>query len=147
VPSWRDAASAETQADLDGLLTFLVGFAQDQLAKRGALAPCGAAVDVEGKQRLFGAAPPGDTPVIEGATLISMLVEGLRRQRAELRAAGIAYDVRLPQEGRDAIAVDLEHREGQAMSALLPYGKKRFGRGIEYFDLRAEALTPRIWGG
>jgi hypothetical protein len=44
-----------------------------------------------------------------------------------------------------AITVDLEHREGHSMRVLLPYAKERFG-GIEYFDLRAEPSTQRVWG-
>jgi len=110
------------------------------------LAPFGAAVDSAGNRRTFAAeAPPDATGEVSGPELISILVDGLRKQRAELRAAGIAFDVRLPQEGRDAITVDLEHREGQSMRVLLPYAKKRLGRGVEFFDLRAEASVPRVW--
>jgi hypothetical protein len=108
VPSWRDKASAEAQADLDGLAELLLGVARGQLAKRGALAPCGAAIDPYGAQRLYETTPEGAGEVIDSSQTISTMVDGLRAQRAELRAARIAFDVRLPQEQRDAIAVDLE---------------------------------------
>jgi len=142
--SWRDTASAEAQSDLDGLLEFLLDFAQGQLAKRGSLAPFGAAVGATGEPRLIAAVPPDGTGEISGTLLISTLVDGLRAQRPTLRAAGIGFDVRLPGEGRDAISVDLEHREGQSMRVLLPYAKNRSG-GIEYFDLRAGPSTRRVW--
>jgi hypothetical protein len=31
------------------------------------------------------------------------------------------------------------------MAVLLPYGKKRFGRGIEYSALQAGVATKRVW--
>jgi hypothetical protein len=142
--SWRDSASAEAQSDLDGLLGFLLDVAQDQLAKRGSLAPFGAAVGATGEPRLIAAVPPDGTGEISGTLLISTLVDGLRTQRAELRAAGIGFDVRLPDEDRDAISVDLEHREGQSMRVLLPYAKNRSG-DIEYFALRAAPSMRRVW--
>jgi hypothetical protein len=122
VPSWRDKASAEAQADLDGLAELLLGVARGQLAKRGALAPCGAAIDPYGAQRLYETIPEGAGEVIDSSQTISTMVDGLRRRRP-----------------RD--------RDGHAMRILLPYVKKRFGRGIEYANLRAAGTAQRIWNG
>ena len=61
-----------------------------------------------------------------------------------LRAAAVIADVRLP-DGGDAIRVELEHTEGLALTVLLPYSKKRFGRGIDYAPLQAGAGTRHVW--
>jgi hypothetical protein len=47
-------------------------------------------------------------------------------------------------DGADAIRVEIEHREGQAMYVLVPYARWR-RRGLEYRDLTAGAGTPRVW--
>ena len=72
-----------------------------------------------------------------------MLLAEARNMRSELRAVGICSDVRATDS--DAIRVDLEHSEGAAMAVLLPYTKKRFGRGIDYSTLQAGVATNRVW--
>jgi hypothetical protein len=51
--------------------------------------------------------------------------------------------VQLPDS--DAVRVELEHRDGQAMAVLLPYKKKRFGRGVDYEDLRGGTTDKQVW--
>lgn len=55
----------------------------------------------------------------------------------------VCFDVWLPDS--DAIRVELEHRDGQAIAVLLPYKKKRLGRGFDYQDLRAAATDKMVW--
>jgi hypothetical protein len=43
------------------------------------------------------------------------------------------------------VRVELEHRDGHAICVLLPYGKQRLRRGIDYGDLRATPGPHRIW--
>jgi len=50
--SWRDSASSQSQADLDGLLGEVLPFAQQQLEKRGEFFPYGATVSIEGDSRM-----------------------------------------------------------------------------------------------
>jgi len=98
-------------------------------------------VTVSGETRLVAgdlgeAHPPG-------ADVLSLLAERLRQDRAELRAVAICSDVRLPDS--DAVRVELEHQDGHAMAVLMPYKKKRFGRGVEYADLRGGTADKQIW--
>ncbi len=64
------------------------------------------------------------------------------RPHCEACSGGIYSDVRATDS--EAIRVDLEHSEGTAMAVLLPYTKKRFGRGIRYSALLAGVATNPV---
>jgi hypothetical protein len=140
--SWRDTATQQSQDDLDGLLNVTLSFAQEMLAKRGEMYPFAAAVGIDGETRLL-ADDPGLGEHPDAGAVRASLLDALRRTREELRAIAVCSDVRLPDS--DAIRVELEHRDGQAMSVLLPYKKKRFARGVEYRDLRAGTAEKQLW--
>ncbi len=140
--SWRDSASDLAQADLDGLLNTLLPFAQRELEKLGEFFPFGAIVTVDGETKLLGADEMQDERP-DSASIITMLLAEAQNKRDELRAVGICSDIRTTDS--DAIRVDLEHSEGPAMAVLLPYAKKRFGRGIEYSALQAGVATNQVW--
>ena len=144
VTSWRDGASAEAQADLDGLLNAALPFAQQMLDKNGEFYPFGASVALDGKHAMV-AAEPGQGEHPKSDEVLALLLDGIRAQRQELRAVALAADVRV--DGGDAVRVELEHRDGHALAVLLPYKKKRLGRGIEYGALRAGAAARRVWTG
>lgn len=140
--SWRDSASGQSQDDLDGLLNVTLPFAQQMLAKSGEFYPFGAAVTATGETRLV-AGDPGQGEYPASAEVISTLLGGFRQTRADLRAVATCSDVRLTDS--DAVRVELEHRDGHAMAVLMPYKKKRFGRGVEYGELRAGAAGRQVW--
>jgi hypothetical protein len=138
--SWRDSASQQAQDDLDGLLNMTLPFAQQMLSKHGEFYPFGAAMTTSGETRLLAGELGQEHPASDD--VLSLLVEGLRQDRGSLRAVAICSDVRLPDF--DAIRVELEHRDGQAMAVLLPYKKKRFGRGVDYDDLRGGTAEKQV---
>jgi hypothetical protein len=139
--SWRDGATQQSQDDLDGLLDETLPFAQQMLAKFGEFHPFGAAVTVNGGTELFGADPGQGEHA--GADVRALLLGGMRGVREKFRAFAVCCDVRLPDS--DAIRVELEHQDGHAVAVLLPYKKKRFGRGFDYQDLRAGTTDKTIW--
>ena len=141
--SWRDGASQQAQDDLDGLLVPSFGFAQQQLDKHGAFYPYAVVIDHDGQQRMVAADTDVDQPT--SADLITTLVATLSEQRDHLRAAAIVADVRLPHTGGDAVRVALEHRERVALTILLPYRIRRFGRRVDYGDLQAGTAAVFIW--
>jgi hypothetical protein len=55
----------------------------------------------------------------------------------------LVSDVRL--SDTDAVRVELEHREGQALAVFLPYKKKRMRRGVEYSDMTAGPGSRQVW--
>lgn len=140
--SWRDSAAQGSQDDLDGLLNVTLPFARQMLANSGEFYPFGAAVTAGGETQLLAAdTRQGGRPA--SAEGLSSLLDGLRQTRDDLRAIAICSSVQLT--GLHAIRVELEHRDGHALAVLMPYKKKRFGRGIEYEDLRAGTANKQVW--
>jgi hypothetical protein len=140
--SWREAATQEAQDDLDGLLNFTLPFAQEMLDDAGEFYPFGAAVDAHDEVRLLSGGPDlGEHPA--STEVLAVLLNGLRNERDVLRAAAVVSDVRLADT--DAVRVELEHRDGHALEVYLPYRKKRFLRGVDYFERTDEPGTRRIW--
>jgi hypothetical protein len=142
VTSWRDSASQEAQHDLDRLVNAAIPFAAQMLDERGEFFPYGVSLDSAGEERMVAADPEnGERPA--SAAVLTTLVEGLRRQRDSLRAVALVADVRLPDS--DAVRVELEHRDGQAIAVFLPYRKKRLRSGVNLGELRAGPATPQVW--
>ena len=142
MPSWRDTASQQCQDDLDGLLNMTLPFARQMLDKQGEFYPFGAVMSTGGEAGLLGADPDQGEHPASAAALAAMLA-GIRDHRAGYRAAATCCDVRLPDS--DAIRVELEHQEGQAIAVLLPYKKKRFCRGVEYGELCGATANRQVW--
>jgi hypothetical protein len=140
--SWRDSASQQVQDDLDGLVNAALPLATQRLDEHGEFFPFGVALNDAGEARVV-AGDPGQGERPPSAAVLATIVEGLRGERDAMRAVALVADVRLA-DG-DAVRVELEHREGQAIAVLLPYKKKRFGRGIEYGGLTAGLGTAQIW--
>jgi hypothetical protein len=141
--SWRDTASAEAQADLDGLLNVALGFAEQQLATQGEFYPYAAAIGVDGEAEMI-AARPGDEEHPRSADVVAACFGALTDKRDMIRAGAVVSDV-LMNDGGDAIRVDLEHAEGLALTALLPYTKRRLSKKVEFGELRAQAGQRQIW--
>ena len=137
-------AKAETEA----LLNELVHFAQELLIKHGEFYPFGAIMDLGGGIIPQSSYPGGEHP--KSQEVIDLLREGMRAQAAagDIKAAAIAYDVRLgagnPAGMSDAIAVALDHREGESVIVAVPY---RLQDGeLEIGELFAEPGSHEIFG-
>lgn len=142
--SWRDLASSQVQHDLDSLLDPALGFVQQQMDKHGEFFPYAVVICTGGQIEMVAARPgsTNDSPRSTDAIIAcrTTLAEG----RDHLRAAAVVADVRLP-DGRDAIRVELEHTDGPALTVVLPYAKKRLGRGIAYEPLQAGPGIRHVW--
>ncbi len=128
--SWRDSASPAAQQDLEGLIEPALGFAQQQLAKYGEFFPYAVVVRADGQTEMIHARPDADDERPASADVIDACRTTLAERRDQLRAAAV---------------VELEHAEGPALTILLPYSKKWFGRGIDYGTLQAAAGTRHVW--
>lgn len=135
--------------ELDALLNSLLPMAQEFLRTRGEFYPFGAALGSDGQVSLQQGYDGNEQPDSQG--LIDLLTAGQRADAAagRIRAAGICYDVRMRgQDGRptDAVAVSLEHRDGDTVMVVLPYSKGRFS-GLKFGDLISSPNQPRVFSG
>ncbi|MEA2538457.1 MAG: hypothetical protein QOF11_2691 [Chloroflexota bacterium] len=115
--------------ELDALLDPLLKFAQEMLRKKGEFFPFGGTINNEGQVGLSAAETGDGRPASQ--EVIELLVSGMQAQATagQIRAAAICYDSRFTPEGgkkTDAIAVSLEHRDGDAALVMQPYSKGRF---------------------
>lgn len=95
------------------------------------------------QQRMVAAEIGHDKP--PSADLITMLVASLSDHRDHLRATAIVADVRVPEIDSDAVRVVLEHRESPHLAVLLPYKRRRLGRGFHFGQLQAATALPQAW--
>jgi len=142
VRSWREDASPEAQADLDGLLDACLRFAEQTLAKYGEMYPFGAAVANDGTMTMIAVQPPDGTLPKE---MLAMLHEAASQGRDGWRAVAFVADILA--DGKDAIHVETEHRDGIAIGVLAPYRKGRFRKGVTLGTLSAVPGTRRVWPG
>jgi len=129
---------------MDALLRVLVPFAKRSLDEHGTFFPFGASMAPDGEvEALVGEtsaqAPPADE-------VLELLYVGLRARAAagELLAAAIATDVTIPQgEWREGIRVELEHRDADPITCVLPY--REGDEGYDYGTLVALTGQRRTW--
>ncbi|KRE81369.1 hypothetical protein ASG86_12570 [Arthrobacter sp. Soil764] len=140
--SWRDAASPQVQADLDGLLQPALGFAQQCLQERGEFYPYAVILSMSGEQEMFMAEVPSEQR--QAPSVIDAITRDLAGQRDSYRAVAVVADVRI-QDASDAIRVTLEHREGHVLAVLLPYSRRKFSGGYVFAELRGSTATPSVW--
>jgi len=143
--SWRDSASEASQADLDGLLNAAIEMASRLLISGRGFAPFSVTTSTDSEDVVGMVQTGGDAPASESPTLVEQLVEIMRGERDQLRAAAIVSHVRLKSQDTAAISVELEHVEGAVMAAVLPYSKRRFSKKLEYGELQGMDSDARIW--
>jgi hypothetical protein len=142
VSSWRDSASIQAQADLDGLIAIVLPLAERHLTAFGEFYPFGARVAAKGGMTLLAGDPAsGERP--SNADVLETLYAGARATAARSRAVAFASDVRAA-DG-DLVEVDLEHSEGVVVTFVMPYTRGALGEAISLGKLRAEPGTARIW--
>jgi hypothetical protein len=112
------------------------------LEKHGEFFPYACALSSSDETKLV-AGDPGEGDQPSSVEVLQVLVEGLRAERGTLRAAALVSDVRLAES--DAIRVQVEHMEGQAITVLLPYRKKRLRRGVEFGESTAGQGDRQVW--
>lgn len=127
-----------SRADLTDVMNVLLPHAEQLLAKVGTFYPFGAAMKVAGDISFDAAYDGRDNPPSQD--LIDLLIEGFRLRVNELKAIGICFDGRVGRspadEKTDAVVIQLEHHDGEAVEVYLPYAKDQYGK-IIYGELFA----------
>ena len=139
---------ANAVEEIQDLLNFLLPHAERMLNQHGEFYPLAAAVDSDGD--LAPVAPPVERADPDVGDILVALHAELRGQAADgsIRASGIAADVTLtdPDSGEttDAVQVELDHSEGDAIDIYVPYETKP--GGIEFGDLVAAEGREPVFG-
>jgi len=111
--------------DADALLGAVMPFAEEMLAKHGEFFPFGAVMRSDREVSLVGGHDGRERPPSQD--LIDLLADAFRKsaRAGEYLATAIVYDVRVTptglDEAMDAIAAELEHRRGYAVTVFFPY--------------------------
>jgi hypothetical protein len=136
----------EPTDEIQELLNFLLPYAEQMLNEHGEFYPYAAALDSDGELNAVEADVDDDDSPDVGDVLLA-LHEGLRERAADgaIRATGIAADVTLtdPDSGEttDAVQVELDHAEADAVDVFVPYETEP--EGIKFGELvAAEGREP-----
>ena len=134
--------------NFDQLLEFCLPFAQQTLKKYDDFHPFAAKVGTDGTLSPLAIYGDDDEPQ---AAPVEQYEALLRRLTAEgdVVAVALCYDSVVFANGedgasQDAIAVALEHVDGESITSFLPY-RKRFLLGYKYDSLVAQPTEKRFW--
>jgi hypothetical protein len=127
---------AEPKQEIERLLNYLLPSAEEKLRVEGEFHPYAAMVASDGEVLAVTAALGEDSDV---AGLLVALHEELHQRAVSgaIRASGIAADVTLtdPDSGEttDAVQVELDHAETDALDVYVPY--ETAGDGVKFGEL------------
>lgn len=136
---------AEPTEEIQELLGALLPHAERMLSEHGEFYPYAMTLDSDGAIESVAPGIESDDPDV--SDVLVALHNGLREQAAEgsIRASGIAADVTLtdPDSGEttDAVQLELDHADGDAVDIYVPY--ETAGDGIKFGELvAAEGREP-----
>jgi len=142
-------------ADLDELLAAVLPFAHKLLSADGGFFPFAATMNAEGSM----AAKSYELDEREAGPerVLYALMESVREETAEesMRAVALCWDARIQQgendeDLTDAVAVALEHVEGEALEVFIPYGPGTDADGelaITFGEAMAATRRPSLFAG
>jgi hypothetical protein len=135
------------QTDFNEMLAPLIGFAETMLQDGGEFRPFGARLAAGGQLALIDVAPTltqadPSNPLIIDALYATFRLEA---RAGTIRACAVCWDALVPRETgsgfMDAIAVGLEHRDGEPAIVLLAY--EREPGGVYHFEDPVTGLGRR----
>jgi hypothetical protein len=137
---------ADPREEIEQLLRYLLPVAEEHLNREGEFRPYAAMLDADGEMNAVLGADDEQPDV--GDLLVALHAE-LRERAAqgEIRASGIAADVTLtdPDSGdvTDAVQLELDHAETEAVDVYVPYTSG--DDGVEFGELVAAAGQAPIF--
>jgi hypothetical protein len=137
--NWGDDLSESAKTEMDKVLTAAIAFAEKMLEGQGAFYPYAVKLTEAGETEMV-TAPAGSEDAL------TTLTETLVAQRFELKVGAVVAAVHLQSIESDAVRVDLEHRDGAALTLVRPYTRKKLRKKIAWGDMQSMVVDPRIWG-
>ena len=114
--------------DFNKLLSAVIPIAQAMLKDLGTFIPFGAFITREGEVQLAGG--EGDPSHLNTEEMVEMYLEAFREAAGDgnFTSTALCVDARIHVPGQmektDAIQIMLEHFEGEALNAFMPYEKQ-----------------------
>ncbi|HEX3680498.1 MAG TPA: hypothetical protein VHU90_12310 [Galbitalea sp.] len=143
--NWRDGASDEVQDDFDRLAEVTIAAARNFLDQGGDFIPFPMVIKADGELALIGLEQPVTPSVPDPGAVLAGIVNLFRERRNSIRALAIGVDVQVPEEATDAIEVRLEHRDGLAVTVLVPYQIDSLDDTYIYDEPRIQDGDRQIW--
>jgi hypothetical protein len=137
--NWGDDLSEVAKTEMDQVLTVAITFAEKMLEGQGAFYPYAVKLTESGETEMV-TAPAGSEDAL------ATLTEALLAQRHDLRVGAVVAAVHLQSIESDAVRVDLEHRDGAALTLVRPYTRKKLRKKIDWGEMQSMVVDPRIWG-
>ncbi|ODR18024.1 hypothetical protein [Mycolicibacterium porcinum] len=138
---WRASLSQAAQADLDRLFADSIQVAAIGLENQN-LAPFMLVIATDGDRAMRNLGAPSPQRSVDA--VITALQDERDVESLRARATVMDVTVREPFAG-DAINIRLEHREGQAIDILVPYGTTGDGITIDGQAMTAAVDVARLW--
>lgn len=145
---------AAQKAQLERLVQAVLPFAEQMLSRHGEYFPFGATMSSDGKITHAAGYTGDEQP--KSVEVISLLKAAFTSQAASntIIASALVYDVRAIRPGTtakiDAIAIDLDHRDGMSITILVPYSigaDKRVTLDEAFAEKGSGTVFPRPAGG
>jgi hypothetical protein len=143
--NWREGASEEVQDDFDRLAEVTIAAARNFLDQGGDFIPFPMVIKADGELALIGLEQPVTPSVPNAQNVMKGIVELFRERRGSIRALAIGADVQVPEEATDAIEVRLEHRDGLAVTVIVPYQIDSLDDTYIYDEPRIQDGDRQIW--
>jgi hypothetical protein len=143
--NWRDGASDEVQDDFDRLAEVTIAAARNFLDHNGDFIPFPMAIKADGELALIGLEQPVTQTVPDVLEVLKGIETLFRDRRDSIRALAIGSDVQVPEEATDAIEVRLEHRDGLAVTVIVPYQIDPLDDTYIYDEPRIQEGDRVIW--
>ncbi|HEY5231110.1 MAG TPA: hypothetical protein VIJ11_09510 [Galbitalea sp.] len=143
--NWREGASDEVQDDFDRLAEVTIAAARNFLDEAGDFIPFPMVIKADGELVLIGLEQPVVPSIPDSQNVLNGIVQLFRDRRDSIRALAIGSDVQVPSEATDAIEVRLEHRDGLAITVLVPYQIDSLDDTYLYDEPRVQQGDRQIW--
>jgi L-lactate utilization protein LutC len=143
--AWRQRVSKDAAETIDTVVAHVQAVAEQQLGQHGAFPAFLVTARKDGEYELD-ALPPEQVEELSPESALEALREKAEQLRDEILCAGVAFPVTLPdRSGQTAVAVEVQHREGESLRIIQPYRVKGAERSVSFGDVTAEPADPWLW--
>ena len=142
VPAEADADAAER--DFTAMWRAALPIARDMLEHQRRVIPFAVVITTDGGVSLVGLDLP-ERRRPPPRHMLASVQRALAAKADDLRAVATITDFDI--EGGDAIVIELEHRDGTALTARVPFARRRPAGPIVFGELEPHPGSPRLWTG